>query len=412
MRDYIKTIIDRWLLNEGIPEQGVIGMADGLSIAVEVLILILIGLAIQKLSSFIIEKLCKRVKNTTLKIFLSHRVLRKALLLIVPVMLYIFSSSFQPPLVLLTRLTTCVVIIILCIDINAVFRALLEIYEAREVSKIRPIKGYLQIIQVIGAIFAGLLFFAVLAGKDPWMLMSGFGALSAVLLLVFRDPLLGLVAGIQITANDMIRIDDWIELPNYRSPGSREAAGGNSKNIIAGFVTDINLITVKIQTFDKTIVSIPAYTLVSDVFRNWRGIMRKGFRHIQRVLPIDTSTVKPCSPALLETLAELPELRVFFETQNESVPPPDNLTLFRVYALETLKQHPTLTKDLRLSVRVLDLAAGRGIPLEIHAFTSHHEFHAFAQLEFELIAHLIAMVSRFELRLFQEPSGNDLRSLV
>ena len=410
MRDYIRALIGRWLSSEVMPA-GAWELTNGLSMFIEVLILVLTGLAIQKLSSFIIAKWFLRVKNPTLKIFLSHRILSKALLLIVPIILYAFASSFQPPLGWLTRLITCAVIIILCVLTNAMFHALHDIYGLREVAKSRPIKSYLQIIQVIGLVLAAITFFAVLVGKDPWVIVSGFGAFSAVLLIVFRDPLLGLVAGIQLTANDMIRIDDWIELPNYRSPTSRDTAGGNSRNIVAGFVTEINLITVKIQTFDNTVVSIPAYALVSDVFRNWRGIMRKGFRHIQRVFPIDVSTVKPCSSALLTSLARLPELRAFFETRDETVPL-DNLTLFQIYALEILKQHPAITTELRLMVRILDLSAGRGIPLEIHASTPHYEFHAYSQLQFELTTRLIAALASFELRLFQEPAGNDLRKLM
>jgi miniconductance mechanosensitive channel len=186
---------------------------------------------------------------------------------------------------------------------------------------------------------------------------------------------------------------------------AKDSAAGNSKNIVAGFVTDIALISVKVQTFDKTMVSIPAYTLVSDVFRNWRGIMRRDIRHFQRTLLIDVTTVKPCSAELLASLGDVPELRTVFDS---SVPPPfDNLSLFRLYALEVLRSHPAIVNDMRLAVRLLDMTTGRGIPLELYAFTPRHEFHAFSELHFELSTRLISMLSRFELRLFQFPAGAD-----
>jgi miniconductance mechanosensitive channel len=374
----------------------------------ELAIFLLIGIAIQKIVAFFIEKSLKRIKNRNLKAFIDYRVFRTLLLLIVPVILYAFLASFPIPLQGLTRLITCVVIIIISKTLNSVLLALVTIYNLHEVANIRPIKSYLQIAQIIGGICVGIVLFAVLAGKDPWMILSGFGALSAVLLIVFRDPLLGLMAGIQITANDMVRIGDWIELPQHRGAASKDSSLGNSKNIVAGFVTDIALITVKVQTFDKTIVSSPAYTLVSDVFRNWRGIMRKDVRHFQRTLLIDATTVKPCSAELLAALSDVPELRSLFES---AVPPPfDNLSLFRLYALEVLRNHPAIVNDMRLTVRLLDIAAGRGIPLELYAFTPHHEFHAFSELHFELSTRLISMLPRFQLRLFQFPAGADLHS--
>jgi miniconductance mechanosensitive channel len=193
---------------------------------------------------------------------------------------------------------------------------------------------------------------------------------------------------------------------------AKDSAAGNSKNIVAGFVTDIALISVKVQTFDKTMVSIPAYTLVSDVFRNWRGIMRRDIRHFQRTLLIDATTVKPCSAELLASLNDVPELRAALSSAFDSaVPQPfDNLSLFRLYALEVLRSHPAIVNDMRLAVRLLDMTTGRGIPLELYAFTPRHEFHAFSELHFELSTRFISMLSRFELRLFQFPAGADFHS--
>jgi miniconductance mechanosensitive channel len=292
----------------------------------------------------------------------------------------------------MVRILSCVVIIIVCLVISALLRGFQDIYQQYEVSKIYPIKGYVQIAYIVTAVFASVMLLAVLGGKDPWLLVSGFGALSAVIMVVFRDSLLGLVAGIQIAAIDMVRIGVWIEV----------------SSVAAGFVIDISLITVKVQRVDKTVVSIPSYSLVSGVFWNRREVMRSGYRLLRRRLYIDAQSVHPCTADLL---SRLPPLLPPDTTQAEEKGVLTNLALFRQYALDYLRKHPALNSSMRLTIRIAEANSIRGIPLEVYAFTDKQEFHQFADLRFELFDHLGAMLSAFDLRLFQAPAGTDIRGM-
>jgi miniconductance mechanosensitive channel len=301
------------------------------------------------------------------------------LLLIVPIILYSLTPSFPVFGTYLTRLVTCAVIVIVCLIANATLRALHEIYQTHEISKSRPIKGYLQIVQVTGLILAAIVMLGTLAGKNPWLLLSGIGAFSAIAMLAFRDPLQGLAAGIQLSANDMIRIGDWIELP---------------KSGIAGWVVDISLITVKVRYYDKTVASIPAYTLVSDTFRNWRGIVEPGNRHILQVLLIDSGSVSGVNGTRVNA-------GTVYAGDSDSG---TNLARFRDYAVQYLRGHESINTALRCTARILR-NEGRGIPLELYCFTPKEEFHEFEQLQFELVDHLMKAMPDYGLRLFQQTTS-------
>src|SRR5690606_20316278 len=245
-------------------------------------------------------------------------------------------------------------------------------YSTFEISKVRPIKGYIQVVKIFIYIIGAIVIIANLIGESPLILLSGIGALSAVFMLVFRDSLLGLVAGIQLSSNNMVRVGDWIEMPKYKANGD---------------VIDISLNTVKVQNFDKTITMIPSYALISDSFINWRGMQATGGRRIKRSLFIDTTSIEFCSEEMIAKYKKINYLKDYIiERENEITQFNEknkmnrhnsvvngraltNIGVFRMYILHYLQNHPGIRNDMTLLARQLDPTVN-GLPIEIYAFTN------------------------------------------
>ncbi len=279
-------------------------------------------------------------------------------------------------------------------------------------AKTKPIKGILSIVKLIVFFVVLIIVIARIIGQSPTYLLTGLGALSAVLLLIFKDSLLGFVAGFQMSANDLVGIGDWIEMPKYNADG---------------FVIDISLSFVKVRNFDQTIVTIPAYALVSESFINWRGMFNQGGRRIKRSISIDASSVRFYSKEELERLKKV-ELISKYVTEkqkeinldnkkrgiNKRVPingrAMTNLGTFRVYLLEYLKNNPNIRQDMLLTVRQLQ-TENKGVPLEIYAFSKKTVFAEYEVVLADIFDHIYASIDYFGLKIFQEPSGHDLLKL-
>jgi miniconductance mechanosensitive channel len=288
-----------------------------------------------------------------------------------------------------------------------------DIYRSYEVSKVRPIKGLLQVIKAFLYIISGITIVAMLIGQNPIVLLGGIGALTAVITLVFKDSILGFVAGMQLTANDMIRIGDWIEMPKYAADGT---------------VIDLSLTTVKVQNFDNSVTSVPAYALVSDSFINWRGMEKSGARRIKRALYIDVSGIRLCDGEMLEKLAKIELLKLYIQTKvqeikeynqknNADLSEPangrhlTNLGVFRVYIIEYLKQCGGIHKRMPILVRQLE-SKGEGIPLEIYAYTNTINWAEYEGIQADIFDHLYSVITEFGLSLYQLPSGNDVKNIL
>jgi len=287
-----------------------------------------------------------------------------------------------------------------------------EIYQEFEVSTYRPIKGYLQIIKIVLYGLGVLVTIAVLLDRSPWYFLSGIGALTAVLLLVFRDTLLSFVAGIQITYNDMIRIGDWIEMPQFNADGD---------------VIDIALHTVQVQNWDKTITAIPTHKFMNEAFKNWKGMTESGGRRISRSIHIDLNSVKPCDEKLLKRLKKIELIRSYIEEREAEIGKDNskhglnpstllngrfqtNIGVFRAYLLEYLRHHPQLNHEMTLLVRQ-KAPQERGIPIQIYVFTQTTDWIAYEDIQADIFDHIFASLSEFDLRLFQNPVGSDFKSL-
>jgi miniconductance mechanosensitive channel len=275
-----------------------------------------------------------------------------------------------------------------------------------------PLRGLFQGLKLAGAIVVLIFALSLLIGKSPIILFSSLGAMTAILLLVFKDPILGLVAGIQLSANKMLSLGDWLEMPKYGADGE---------------VIDISLTTVKIRNWDKTITTIPTYALISDSFKNWRGMSESGGRRIKRAIHIDATSVHFLSEEDIARLRKAQLLSDYMqqklmeidsynrEQQIDSSSPTNgrrltNLGTFRAYLTAYLKANPNIHSDMTQMVRQLHPGA-EGIPIEIYAFTNDTEWLAYENIQADIFDHIFAVLPEFDLRVYQSPTGHDLQQL-
>lgn len=255
-----------------------------------------------------------------------------------------------------------------------------------------PLRGLFQGVKLALAVMALLLVVSLLIGKSPALLLSGLGAMTAILLLVFKDPILGLVAGIQLSANRMVALGDWVEMPQYKANGE---------------VIDITLTTVKVQNWDKTITTIPTYAMISDAFVNWQGMQNTGARRIKRSITIDVRSVKYLDKTLQERLAPLPGVTSYLDTH----PQPTNLGAVRYHIAEMLRNNDQVRTDLTLMVRQLQQTA-QGIPLEVYCFSANTNWVIYESLQSDIFDQLYASLEHFDLAIYQSPSGTDFQQLM
>jgi miniconductance mechanosensitive channel len=324
-----------------------------------------------------------------------------------------FVPDLDPTLAsLIQRAAVSVMVVVVSLAIGSFLTAANEIYELDRERQKRPIKGYLQVVKIIVYLVAGLLVIATLLDRSPWIFLSGIGAAAAVLLLVFRDTILGLVASIQLTGNDMVQVGDWIEMPQYGADGD---------------VIDVALHTVKVQNWDKTITTIPTYKLIEDSFKNWRGMSASGGRRIKRAISFDTGSIRFLEADEIDRLGQFALLRDYIEEKrrelaefnaqpgrdgriNADIRRLTNIGTLRAYMLRYLRNHPKIHKGMTLLVRQLPPTA-EGLPIEVYAFSNDTGWEAFEDIQADIFDHFLAISPEFGLRAFQSPTGGDLRAI-
>jgi len=296
--------------------------------------------------------------------------------------------------------------------VDALMSAGVEIYRSTETSREISILGLVQFLKVILYFLCGVFVVSVLLGKSPLYLLSGLTALTAVLLLIFRDAILGLVAGIQLSVNRMITRGDWIEMPKYGADGD---------------VLDVTLTTVKVQNWDKTITTIPTYALISESFKNWRGMQDSGGRRIKRAVHLDIGSVKFCDEEMLERFAKIQYITAHIERKKSELAEYNklnqvdlshlvngrrmtNVGTFRAYVEAYLKNHPQINQEMTFLVRQL-APTPRGVPIEIYVFCQDKIWANYEAIQADIFDHILAIVPAFDLRIFQEPSGGDFQRL-
>ncbi len=308
------------------------------------------------------------------------------------------------------RLAACIIAFIVVRSLTAFLAAINDIYEQRPVSKGRPIRGYLQVVTIVAYIMCGTFILATLVGRSPWALLSGIGALTAVLLLIFRDTILSLVASIQLSSYDLLRVDDWISMPQFGADGT---------------VIDISLHTVRVQNFDKTIVGVPTHKFLDNAFKNWRGMSESGGRRIKRSLRIDLGTIRFLTDEEVERWSRVELLSDYLKDKQARLAEANagkdpavgtnlrrltNVGTFRAYMDAYLRAKDGVSEDFTFLVRQLEPDT-QGLPLEMYVFTSTTAWAEYETIQADVFDHLLAVVGEFGLRVFQEPSGGDLSAL-
>lgn len=341
---------------------------------------------------------------------LQRRTFHRLSHLVPALIIYLCASLFPAYRAGIEKLAVSYIMVIVALVVNSFLDVLNDAYNLLEIAKAKPIKSYVQVMKIFVYIVTFVLIVANLIGENPLTILGGIGALTAVLMLVFQSSILGLVAGIQLTANDMLRIGDWIEMPKYGADGH---------------VTDISLNVVKVENFDKTITTIPTHALISDSFKNWRGMQNAGGRRIKRAFYIDASSVTFCTEEMLERFKKIHYLTDYITGKEKELEEYNlknnintsevvngrrmtNIGVFRAYIKNYLLGHPKIRKDMTIMVRQL-APSEHGIPMEIYAFTNDTDWIVYENVQSDIFDHIFAVVPEFGLRIFQEPTGHDLK---
>jgi len=383
------------------------------------IILLIFVVIVSMLANFFITKIILKILIIYIKsnkhrwdsIMLKRRVFTRLCYMIPPLIVYFFIPSFSIQFQgLIEKVVSIYITLIVAIVLQSLLNSLNDIYNYHTISKIKPIKGIIQIFQIFVYLFAAVIIISTIIDKSPVIILSGIGALTAILLIIFKDSLLGLVSGIQIASNDLLRIGDWIEMSKYEANG---------------VVTDISLNTIKVENFDKTITNIPSYAFISDSFKNYRSMQECGGRRIKRSIYIDSSSIEFCNLAMLAKLKKVNylssyiidkeiELEEYHRINNINPTSPissrklTNIGTFREYIKQYLSNSPYIHKDMTQMVRQLEPTIN-GVPLEIYAFTNDTNWVNFERIQGDLFDHILSVAPQFNIRIFQSPTGYDVR---
>lgn len=400
------------------------GLSDGMVVFIENATIILLTVILALLADFIVKKIIvssiarivKRSKNEWDDVFVEQKVFnRLAHLAPAIIIFYALNYIFEAENLVnfLGNITQSYMVIVVLLVIDALLNALHEIYHRLPISQGRNIKGYVQVVKIIFYFAAIIFIISIFTGEPPNALLTGLGAMAAVLMLVFKDTILGFVASIQLSANKMVNVGDWISMPKYNADGD---------------VIDISLNTVKVQNWDKTIATIPTYALVSESFHNWKGMEQSGGRRIKRSINIDMSSVSFLDKEQIEKFRKFHLLKDYVDQKekelaeyNKSLALEEgtvtngrkmtNLGTFRKYLEEYLYNHPMIHKDMTFLVRHLQ-PTDKGLPLEIYVFSKDQAWARYEAIQADIFDHILAILPEFDLRVFQNPTGSDFQKLT
>jgi miniconductance mechanosensitive channel len=391
-------------------------LAQYLSSALMILFIAVLSIVANLLTKRVVLRLIAHlIRNQRFKWYhymLERKVFHKFSHIVPAIIIYSFSSSFATYQTFIIQAVITYLIVMGIWIVSSFLDSVNDFYLTYEISKSRPIKGYLQVLKIVVFLIGGVLVIANWIGQNPLILLSGIGALSAVILLVFRDSLLGLVAGIQLTSNDMVRVGDWIEMPKYG---------------VDGEIVELSLNTVKVQNWDNTITTVPTYALISDSFKNWRGMQDSGGRRIKRSLNIDMSTIGFCTEEMIAKFSKINYLQDYILNRQQEINEYNlkhqfdlsnrvngraltNIGVFRMYIQHYLENHPLIHQGMTCIVRQLSPTA-TGLPLEIYVFTNEIRWTYYEGIQSDIFDHILAVAPEFGLKVFQSPTGNDFQRI-
>ncbi|WP_420067420.1 mechanosensitive ion channel family protein [Serratia ureilytica] len=407
--------ITRWLEQFGLEFGGVMSLLMVLGLIV--LISVVIHLVLHRVVLAALQRRGQQSQRVWQQAITQYKLFQRVALLLQGVIISIqatlwLQSGSQTQSVIVTAAQVWILAFTL-LSLFSLLDTLLALLRQSPISNQLPLRGIFQGLKLVAAILIGIMIVSLLMGKSPLLLLSGLGAMTAVLMLVFKDPILGLVAGIQLSANDMLKIGDWLEMPKYGADGA---------------VTDIGLTTVKVRNWDNTVTTIPTYALISDSFKNWRSMSESGGRRIKRSLNIDTGSVHFLSEEEQRRLQRNPLLHSYLNVKTQELSQHNqeiavdlasplngrrltNLGTLRAYLEAYLRAHPRIHQNMTLMVRQL-APTPEGLPLEIYAFTNTTVWAEYESIQADIFDHILAVIDEFGLRVHQTPTGNDMRGML
>ena len=420
MIEYLSAFLNAYL-TENLLELGLTTtMVETLVRGGLILLVLLFSWVAHRVSQGPIKRSIEKFANYTIQqwddILVEKHIVKRILYFIPLILLYVLSSPILTGTSLLPLSQTLISFLFLIAGmmfLDAMLNALLAIYGKSAISKEISITPFVQVLKLVLYFVTGILLLSLLLQKTPLYFLSGLGALTAVLMFVFKDVLMGFVAGIQLIANKMVAPKDWIEMPKYGADGD---------------VLEITLTTVKVQNFDNTITTIPTYALINESFKNWRNMNLSGGRRIKRYVNIDLGSIKFCSSEMLERLKRIQLINQYIQNRQEEILVYNkkhqvdestlvngrrltNIGVFRSYVEAYLRQHPMIHKDMTFLIRQLS-PSENGLPIEIYVFCKDTNWTAYEAIQADIFDHILAVVPEFDLRVFQEPSGSDFQKIA
>jgi miniconductance mechanosensitive channel len=429
MGPVITKALHSWIVNQGVPDNKWANTVIGVMLIVGMILLAwLVNEIAKNIILQIIRRIILKTKTKLDDVFLEKKVFSRlshiapaiVIYALAPVSFYglgelhVETGEWDGLIGFVRGLSIVYMIIAVLFVIDASINALYAIYKTTDMAERMYIRGYVQVLKII-VNFIGIIFIiGRISDQSPWKMLASMGALTAVLMLVFKDTILGFVASIQLTTNNMVRVGDWIEMPQYGADGD---------------VLDIALTTVKVQNWDKTISTIPTYYLISNSFRNWRGMSESDGRRIKRAVNIDMSSIRFCDREMLARFAKIRYITEYIESKNKELADYNNdqkineddllnarrltnIGTFRAYVVAYLQNHPMIhAADMTFLVRQL-ATAEHGLPIEIYVFSKDKNWVNYEAIQSDIFDHILAILREFDLKVFQDPTGSDFQSLA
>lgn len=391
-------------------------IVDLLILALLIILAIIVNYIAKKFILSMVEYFAAKSNAQWDDVLVKRKFFRRLSHFIPALVIYLMSSVFfdnDTAVFVTQRIAEIYMLFVAIFTIDAFLSAVVDIYQNYDDTGKFPVRIIAQVAKIILFAVIAIIILSTLIGKSPAYFIGGLGAMAAVLMLIFKDPILGLAAGIQLSANKMVRVGDWIEMPKYGADGD---------------VVDISLTTVKIQNFDKTIVTIPTFALVSDGVKNWRGMSESGGRRIKRSIFIDMTSIKFSTPDMVEKFSKIKYLSNYVLDKKKELSDFNaannidntvlvngrrmtNLGTFRAYLVSYLKDHPKIHNNLTLIVRQLD-PGPTGLPIEIYVFSSDQDWANYESIQADIFDHILAVIPEFDLKVYQNPTGSDFQNLA
>jgi miniconductance mechanosensitive channel len=410
-------VLRDWLLLQNLGDQVVTFVTMAVEVVFVIALAIMADIVARRIVVRQLEKVVGQTSTVWDDIIVKHRVFHRLSHLAPALVIYVFTQpvfdGYDLWIVVVRRASLLYMLLVTLLAIDSALNAGVDILQSSKVPRGLPVKAVVQVLKLILYSVAMIVAISLIIGRSPSLLLGGLGAMTAVLMLVFKDPIMGLIAGIQLSANQMVAPGDWIEMPKYGADGD---------------VLEVALTTVKVQNWDNTITTIPTYALITESFKNWRGMSESGGRRIKRAINIDMYSIRFCDEEMLERFSKIRYIAAYLESKRQEISSWNvarhvdasdllngrqltNLGMFRAYVVAYLRNHPMIHQEMTFLVRHL-APTERGLPIEIYVFSRDQVWSNYEGIQADIFDHLLAITPAFDLRVYQRPAGSDVRTLL